>query len=148
MILEIWHLWLFLTISLFVIEIIISTFTSLCFGASALITGILAYWGYDTSIQITVFLMISIIALLLVKPYLKNNMVSRSAPKINFPSNLIGKEAYVIEKIDQSKNLGKVIIGGSTWKAKSLYGEEIQEDSFVKIIKLDQFTLTVKKNLD
>nr|WP_320117577.1 NfeD family protein [uncultured Marinifilum sp.] len=146
MTLEIWHLWLFLTISLFVIEIIILTFTSLCFGAGAFVTGILAYLGCDTSIQITSFLMISIISLLLVKPYLKNNMVSHTALKMNFSDNLIGKEAYVIEKINQSKNIGKVIIGGSAWKAKSLYGEEIRKGAFVRIIKFDQFTVTVKES--
>ncbi|MGQ1911332.1 NfeD family protein [Marinifilum sp. RC60d5] len=148
MILEIWHLWLLLTISLFVVEIFISTFTCLCFGASALVTGLLAYWGFDFYIEIITFLTLSIIALLLVKPYLKNNMVSRTALEINFTTNLIGKEAYVIERIDQSKNLGKVIVGGSTWKAKTLYGEDISKDTFVKIIKMDQFSLTVKKDRD
>jgi membrane protein implicated in regulation of membrane protease activity len=143
--LEIWHLWLLLTIGLFIIEVITSSFSSMCFGLGALCTGILAYSNYPTSVQLVVFLTISAISLLVLKPYLKHKLVSRSGVITNIHSSYIGREAFVLEEINALKKRGKIIIGGIGKKAISESGEIIPEGAFVIILKSNSTEVVVKK---
>ena len=143
--LEIWHLWMLLSIGLFIVEIITSTFSSLCFGGGALIAGIIAYLGYSNSIQLVVFITISAIALLLLKPYLKKKLVSRTGVKVNNNTNYIGREAYVLEEINPNKKRGRVIIAGAGKKATTKSGEIIREGAFVTILESNQAELTVEE---
>ena len=142
--LEIWHLWLFLSVSLFVLEIFISTFVSVCFGLGALTAGIIAFTGLDTSLQLLMFACISILSLFVIKPFIKKHMISRSYQPMTEHQPIVGQEAYVMEEINPSKNVGRVIISGVTWKAKTEFGETIPKGSFVKILGKDSVTLTVK----
>ncbi|WP_421920892.1 NfeD family protein [Marinifilum sp.] len=143
--LEIWHLWMLLSIGLFIIEIITSTFACLCFGIGSLSAGILAYSDYSISIQLIVFAALAIIGMLLLKPYLNKKLVSRTGVKTKIDNSFIGHEAYVVEEINPRKNCGKVIIAGTGKKAKTEYGETIPEGSFVKILDSTDAELTVKE---
>jgi len=144
--LEIWHLWLCLTVGLFILEIFISTFTSLFIGISTLVVGLLAYFNFDLTLQLLVFILLNAIILLLIKPLFKDHMISHSGNYTNnICSNIIGREAYVMEQINQKKGLGKIIIYGSIWKAETKLGEQIPEGSFVKIIDSKNHTVTVEK---
>lgn len=142
--LEFWHIWLLLAVSLFVIEIFVSSFISVCFGIGALFTGVAAYFGFEISEQLIVFAAFSGLSLLIVKPFFKKLSNSKSYKPENNVHDLVGKEAIVMEEINNRKNLGRIIISGSSWKAKSQFGEVIPKDSFVKILNIDYSTIIVK----
>ena len=91
------------------------------------------------------FITISAIALLLLKPYLKKKLVSRTGVKVNINSNYIGREAYVLEEINPNKKRGKVIIAGAGKKATTKSGEIIREGAFVTILESNQAELTVEE---
>ena len=136
--LELWHMWLLLTVGLFVIEIFISNFISICFGVGALLTGIIAYLNFSITEQLLAFAACSFLSLFVIKPYIKKHSFSNQyKPELN-QENLIGKEAIVMEEINPRKNIGRIILSGSTWKAKSKYGEIIPKDSFVEVLNIDQ----------
>lgn len=144
--LEVWHLWLCLTLGLFILEIFISTFTSLFIGVSTLVVGLLAYFDFELSLQLLVFIVLNSIILLVIKPLFKNHLISqRGNYTNNITTNIIGREAYVMEQINQKKGLGKIIIHGSIWKAETKLGEQVPEGSFVKIIKSKNHIVTVEK---
>lgn len=142
--LELWHIWLLSALGLFVIEIFTSTFVSICFGIASLITGIVAYFGIIIPEQIFIFLTCSIISLFILKPYVKKHSISNKYKPDNDPEKLIGREAIVMEEINDRKHMGKIILSGSTWKAKSEFGEIIPKDSFVKILNINYSVITVK----
>ena len=142
--LELWHIWLLSAVGLFVLEIFISTFVSICFGIASLITGIIAYFGFIIPEQIITFLVCSIIGLLILKPYIKKHSISNKYNPDNDPKKLIGREAIVMEEINNRRNMGRIILSGSTWKAKSQFGETIPKDSFVKVLNIDYAVITVK----
>ena len=142
--LELWHIWLLLAVGLFVIEIFTSTFVSICFGIASLITGIFAYLGFLIPEQLLILIVCSIISLLILKPYIKKHSVSNKYQPNNNYENLIGKETIVMEEINERKNIGKIVLSGSTWKAKSQFGEIIPKDSFVKVLDIDYSVIIVK----
>ena len=142
--LELWHIWLLLAVGLFVIEIFISNFISVCYGIASLITGIVAYLGFFIPEQLLVFIACSAIGLLILKPYITKHSISKAYQPNNDHRNLIGKEAIVMEEINDRKNTGRIILSGSTWKARSQFGETIAKDSFVKVLNIDYSVIIVK----
>ena len=142
--LELWHMWLLLTVGLFVIEIFISNFISICFGIGALLTGMTAYLNFSITEQLLVFTACSFLSLFIIKPFIKKHSFNNQyIPELN-QTKLIGKEAIVMEEINPRKNIGRIILSGSTWKAKSKFGEVIPKDSFVEVLNIDQSIITVK----
>jgi membrane protein implicated in regulation of membrane protease activity len=142
--LELWHIWLLLAVGLFVIEIFISTFVSVCFGIASLVTGIVTYWGFIIPEQLLVFIGCSALGLLIIKPYIKKHFISNKYQPDNDYQKLIGKETIVMEEINERKNTGRIVLSGSTWKAKSQFGEIIPKDSFVKVLNINYSVITVK----
>ncbi|GAB7089229.1 NfeD family protein [Marinifilum fragile] len=143
--LEIWHLWMLLSVGLFVVEIITSNFSSLCFGIGSLSAGVLAYANFSISIQLVVFLTLSIISILILKPFLKQKLISKKGVHLSIDTNYIGREAYVMEEINPHKKKGKVIIAGTGKKATTTSGEIIPEGAFVEILDSCGAELTVKE---
>ncbi|PKQ62758.1 hypothetical protein BZG02_11170 [Labilibaculum filiforme] len=143
--LELWHIWLLLAVGLFVIEIFISNFVSVCFGIASVLTGIVSYLRFEIPAQLLVFIASSLICLFLLKPYITKHSISQSYQPNKDYKNLIGKEAIVMEEINDRKNKGRVVLSGSTWKAKSQFGEIIPKDTFVKVLNIDYSVMTVKR---
>jgi membrane protein implicated in regulation of membrane protease activity len=142
--LELWHIWLLLAVGLFVIEVFTSTFVSACLGIASLVTGIVSYLDFIIPVQLLVFIGCSTLGLLIIKPYIKKHSVSNKYQPDNDYKNLIGKETIVMEEINERKNMGKIVLSGSTWKAKSQFGETIPKDSFVKVLDIDYSIIIVK----
>ncbi|MBL4561252.1 MAG: NfeD family protein [Labilibaculum sp.] len=142
--LELWHIWLLLAVGLFVIEAFISTFVSACFGIASLATGIVSYFDFSIPVQLLVFIGCSALSFLIIKPYIKKHSISNKYQPDNDYKNLIGKETIVMEEINERKNMGKIVLSGSIWKAKSQFGEIISKDSFVKVLDIDYSVIIVK----
>ncbi len=142
--LEIWHMWLLLTIGLFVLEIFISNFISIGFGIGTLLTGITAYLNFSITEQFLVFTACSFFILFIIKPFIKKYSFSNQYIPEQNQIKLIGCEAIVMEEINPKKNIGRIIIYGSLWKAKSESGEVIPKDSFVEVLQIQQSIVTVK----
>lgn len=142
--LELWHIWLLLAVGLFVIEIFTSTFISAFLGIASMATGIVSYLDFTIPAQLLVFIGCSALGLLILKPYIKKYSVNTKHQPGSDYKNLIGKETIVMEEINDRKNMGRIILSGSIWKAKSQFGEIIPKDSFVKVLNIDYSIITVK----
>lgn len=143
--LDIWYLWFFISVSLFVLEIFLSSYTAFCIGLGALVAGGFSFLGIDIGYQIVIFFSVSGMILYLIKFYFRKHLISKTYQPISNLQEIIGKDAYVMEEINSMRNNGRVIFSGETWKAKSEFDEVIPKGEFVKIIKEDMRILTVKK---
>ena len=138
--LEIWHIWFMLAVGSFIVEIAISSFYAVCFGAASLLAGIMAYSGMGIQFQLFVLLLTTSIGIYFVRPMIQKNLLSKSYQPTK---SIIGKEAYVIEDINPLQNKGRVIINGQSKRATTTGITNISEGSFVQIVDISSNTLIV-----
>lgn len=94
-------------------------------------------------IQIVIFIVISVLALLLTKPlvkkYIKPKMQKTNADRC------IGSEGIVLEEINNLSATGQVKVNGNVWTARASNGEIIPVDTVVIIDKIEGVKLLVTK---
>ncbi len=141
---EFWHIWLIIALICFIMEIFIPSFVLFNFGIGALAGSLVA--GLELSIewQIIVFSAGTLISFFTIRPAMKKFAYQRSDNTLTNVHAMIGRQAKVIETIDNDNNRGRVVMDGDEWKAKSLTNEQIPANSAVEIVQIDSIILTVK----
>lgn len=109
--------WLIIFIILLVIEIFTMGLTTIWFAGGALAAFLIGVIGFGVTVQMIVFLVVSILLLVLTRPVVVKYF-NRERQKTNAES-LIGKRAYVTDDIDTMKAVGRVEILGQEWSAKT-----------------------------
>ena len=139
--------WLILFVAALIVEIATMGLTSIWFAGGALAAWITALLGFGTAVQIAVFVIVSIILLVLTRPYAVKYF-NKDRVKTNAES-LIGQYAVVVEDIDTLKAVGRVEIQGLEWAAKTEEPDgKIEKDSIVVIREIKGVTLIVSKKED
>lgn len=133
---------------LLILEIFIPGIYISFFGIGALITSLttLLHLTKSLEMQITVFvissvLMLAVFHLYIKKLFLKENAVKKNITYINLE---LGKIVPVIELIEPGEMGGKVKYQGTVWQARS--ADKIAPGETAKIIGCDNLTLIVEKN--
>ena len=137
------YIWIAVMVVAVVFEIITSDLTSIWFavgGALALLSNIFLQDDL-IAVQVGLFAVVSIVAIVVVKPLLKKKF-----DKTKIPTNsdaLIGKEVYVVDDISLN-NPGAIKYEGVVWTAVT------EKDSFsvgqlVEIEKIEGNKLIIKK---
>ena len=112
---------IFLWLALFVVFLIVEAGTvalvSIWFALGALAALVSCVLGAEMWLQITVFLVVSLV---------KTNVDS-----------VIGAEGYVTEAIDNLSYTGRVKLGGITWAARSTSGAGIPVGTLVKVERIE-----------
>jgi membrane protein implicated in regulation of membrane protease activity len=124
-----------------VIEASTMDLTSIWFAVGAFFALIIAIiWGDNVILQAVVFIIVSILLLLGLRPifreYIRKNEIKTNADK------LIGKIAICLKPIVNGER-GEVKIDGKIWTAIS--HEDIQVDEKVEVLSIDGVKLVVKK---
>ena len=127
--------WLVLLILFAVSEAITVGLTSIWFAAGALVALIAALLGGPFWIQVTLFLAVSLLCLLAVRPLAKRHLNSKVEP--TNADRVIGAEAQVTEDIDNIHGKGAVIIRGMAWSARSEDGGPISAGSMVRVLRIE-----------
>ena len=134
------NMWIIVFLVLLFIELITVNLVSIWFAIGALAAYITTFFTDNITIQIIVFIVVSIIALLVTKPFMKKIRVRKVEPT-NL-DRVIGKEGVVTKDI--SKNaFGEVNVKGSIWTATAK--EEITKGTQVKVLKIDGVKLLVEE---
>ena len=110
-------IWLIIMAGLLIIEFATLGLTTIWFAAGALVAFIVAAVGAPLWLQITVFIIISLIMLFVTRPIATKYLNSKTT-KTNAES-LVGKTAKVTIAIDNLQPSGQVVIGGMEWTARS-----------------------------
>lgn len=128
---------IFLWLALFVVFLIVEAGTvalvSIWFALGALAALVSCALGAEMWLQITVFLVVSLVLLALLWKRVRSKLTTT---KTNVDS-VIGAEGYVTEAIDNLSYTGRVKLGGITWAARSASGAGIPVGTLVKVERIE-----------
>lgn len=127
--------WLAALISFGVLEAATAGLTSIWFAFGTL--GALAAngLGFSIWIQIGVFLVLSGLSMLLIRPLAKRLLIPGYSP--TNADRIIGKTAMVTEEIDNINGTGLVSISGQVWTARSQNDSIIPSGSQVRVVRIE-----------
>lgn len=133
--------WLLLAIVLGVIEAVTIQLVAIWPAIGALAAIIPASLKASFIVQLTVFLVVTIILLAVTRPLLKKYIKpSRQATNAD---RVIGEVGLVTTTIDNITGEGRVTVLGLDWSAKSQNGEKIRENTYVKVLQIQGVKLIV-----
>lgn len=135
-------LWIVLIIAFVVIEAVTTQLVTIWFAVGA-IGGLIAC-AFDLSIwiQVLIFVAVSAITLLATRPFVKRFSEAHREP--TNADRYIGKQAIVVEPIDNIHSKGSVTIGGLEWTARSASGKRFDKDEVVTVQAIEGAKLIVK----
>ena len=136
--------WIVLLIVLIVVEAVTAQMVTIWFAAGAVAAIAAELLGAQVWLQWTVFIVVSVIALVATRPLVRKLTKTRVQP--TNADRVIGQAAVVTEEIDNIAAKGQVSVGGTVWTARSADGTVISKDEKVTVEKIEGVKLIVKKN--
>ena len=109
--------------------------TSIWFSAGALAALIAALLGAPLWAQIVLFLVVSAVCLLAVRPLARKHLNNRVEP--TNADRVIGAEARVTEEINDLAATGAVSVGGVVWTARSGNDAVIPVGTLVRVLRIE-----------
>ena len=141
---QLYQIWLIIAILLVIFEICSATFGAICFAIGAGLAALGAGLGLNTTWQIVVFAVVSLLTFIFLRPVVIRFLDKKSKDVKTNADALIGRKAVVSERIDGAQHTGRVAVDGDDWKAVSTDGSVIEKGAEVEIINRDSIILTVK----
>jgi len=135
------YIWIAAIVLLAILEGATAQLVSIWFvigGIAALIASIFtdAVW-----IQLTVFVLVSILSLLLTRPLVKKAMSFKKED--TNAGRVVGQKAIVIETIENDEGKGQVNVSGSVWTARSMDQTVIPKGTSVLVDAIEGVKLIV-----
>ena len=128
-------IWLILLVVFVFAEAATVTVVSIWFAAGALVAMIAAILGANIWLQVTLFIALSAILLLSLRPLLRKFFTPRLT-RTNVDA-VIGTEGIVIADIDNIASQGRIKLGAMEWTARSSSGEKITAGTVVKVDRIE-----------
>lgn len=128
-------LWLGAAILFGVLEAVLLGLNSIWFTLGALAAMAAALLGAGLGIQLLLFLVVSLAALVLAKRFLKERFNPHR--QHTNADRILGSRALVTETIDDERETGAIRCGGLIWTARSLSGQPIPAGSTVCVQRID-----------
>lgn len=137
-------IWLGILFVCVVIEIATMGLTTIWFAGGALVAAICSMLGLPIGLQIAVFFIFSILLLLFTRP-IAVRYFNKNREKTNIDS-LIGKEAVVLSEIDNLQGIGRVMVDGKEWTARTNEnGLTVPVGKVVYVVRIDGVKLIVEE---
>ena len=114
------YYWLIIMVIFLIVEIVTLGLSTIWFAAGALVAYIAALCGANLALQIIVFLVVSIVALIFTRP-IALKYFNKDRVKTN------------VEKIDNINATGKVLVNGIEWTARAVSDDVIEPEAMVII---------------
>lgn len=127
----------------FVAEIFTVSFLLFIPGLAALICFLLALFNLNTTIQIIVFVVLTTIMLIFVRPLMKKMFKNPDAATNS--DALIGKIGVAIKDIDKDIMPGQVKVAGEVWSAITQDNEKIAANTAIQVVGISGVKLLVKR---
>lgn len=134
--------WTVLLILLIAVEVLTMGLTTIWFAAGALAAAIAAACRAPLFIQIALFLIVSVAALVFTRP-LAVRYFNGERTRTNV-SSLVGQKGIVTGEIDNLKGIGQVTLNGMQWTARAAQKDlVIPEGSVVTVRSIEGVKLIV-----
>lgn len=102
---------------------------------------IAAFCGAPFYLQVIICVAVSVLALVITRPLVKKKITTKV--EATNADRCIGKDATVLETIDNINGKGQVKVAGQIWSARSENDEIIEKDNIVVVKKIDGVKLIV-----
>lgn len=139
----VWQFCLFAGLAFLILEMFLPFTFFLSMAIGAFLTAIVAVWFVSKTVLIPTFAVLSVLSLLIFKPFLAKYQKTSKEQETGIESKYIGQKAKVVKKVAQ--NEGAITIYGERWEARSENDEEIPEGEEVIIIKNESLVMYVKR---
>ncbi len=117
-------LWIIVLGILIFIEILTLRYTTIWFAGGALTAFVVSLYIDSLPLEIILFFVVSISLLYFTRPMIHSHVNQQKTE--TYDEALIGKEATVLNTIDNNNTDGQVEIEGQRWSARSLQGDVIE----------------------
>ena len=135
--------WIAAFIVLTAAEALTVSLTCIWFAGGALAALAAAAVGLGVKAQLIVFVLVSFILLLLVRP-LASGFMKGQDTKTNV-DGLVGRKAVVKERVDNLAGTGTAVLGAETWLARSVVeGQIFEPGTVVEVAAISGAKLIVK----
>ena len=135
--------WLIAMVVLLVIEAVVPGLISIWFAIGALAALISALFHAPVWLQLVWFFAISILTLVLTRPFVKKYVNSRVTP--TNADVVIGKDAVVTERIDNLHAQGAVMLDGKVWTARTEKEQvTVEAGETVRVLRIEGVKLIVE----
>ena len=132
----IWQIWIVVGIALFIMEIFTPGFFIASIGIGAFIASLCAALGFSFTLQIVALAVGMILSMVFIRPLLYKKGKKSPKGQLTGVDALVGKDALVLQQIENTPSLGRVQIGGENWKAVSSNGDIIIKDAVVTVDRI------------
>ncbi len=134
-------LWSVLFLIFVATELVANNLIGIWFAIATVVSLVLELFGIDFSIQVTVFITISIILLIATRKFVKK-VKKPNEYKTNSDA-VIGQRGVVLEEIEPFKP-GVVKVGALKWTAVSRSDQRYQVDEVVEVIAIEGVKVILK----
>lgn len=134
-------IWLVLLILFAVAEAATVALVSIWFAAGALMALLTTIVTDDIWIQILVFVVVSAVAMAVVRPLAKKHVFPHRVP--TNADRVIGRQGVITEAVDNVASSGVVVVAGMAWTARSDSGAGIPEGTVVTVKRIEGVKLFV-----
>ena len=136
-------IWLIAMVILLVVEAMVPGLISIWFAIGALAALISALFHAPVWLQLVWFFAISILTLVLTRPFVKKYVNSRVTP--TNADVVIGKDAVVTERIDNLHAQGAVMLHGKVWTARTEKEQvTVEAGETVRVLRIEGVKLIVE----
>ena len=135
--------WLILMIGMVVLELSTAQMVSIWFAIGALGALIATYLVAEIWLQIIIFLVVSGIALVATRPFVKKLTAGKKVP--TNADRYVGRKGVVTATVDNQQGVGLVKIEGSVWSARSVSGEVLPAGEQVVVERIEGVKLMVQR---
>ena len=133
-------LWLILLVIFAVVEGATVSLVSIWFCAGAAAALVSSYFTASALTQAAVFVVVSCVVLLLLRPYARKKAAVKRTP--TNAERIVGRSGRVVKSITPRTN-GRVRVEGVDWNARA--EESLPEDTLVVVKALEGTTLVVER---
>jgi len=138
----VWWIWMILAVILVIGEIFTVGFFLLWFGIGAFVAGVLALIGLGPAWQWGAFIVVSGVLFAITRRFAE--LFTRTQPTGIGADRILGREGFVIERIDSAKNTGLVRLATEEWKARSADESVIHAGKKVRVVRQEGTHIVVE----
>lgn len=141
---SLWIVWVFVALTLLVLELSSGDFYFTCFAIGALCAALVSLAGVPVWVQVIAWALFALLSIWLIRPALKRWLHKEERERVSNADAIIGREVEVLETIEVG-GYGRVRIDGDIWRAKSDEPTDIAEGEKVRIVERESTIVKVAR---
>ena len=137
-----WILWVALMVVFAIVEAATVNLVSIWFVGGALTALVVQLLGGSIWLQLALFLVTAGVLLAGLRPFVRRYVAPRRTA--TNADMVLGREAFVLETVDNLHGTGALKLDGKVWTARSATDAVLPEGMLVKVVKLEGVKLYVE----